>query len=132
MLLHINLESESPIYTQLVQQIIEGIAKKQLIPGEPLPSVRTLGTDLGINLHTVNKAYTILKQEGYVQVHRQKGVIISLLPMSKADETYYFKLHEQLRPLIAEAKCRQVNKQQFVEQCELIFEEFDVKQEELV
>ena len=41
--------------------------------GEQLPSVRQLAEDIGINMHTVNKAYTVLKQEGYVKVDRRKG-----------------------------------------------------------
>ncbi|MBH5318984.1 GntR family transcriptional regulator [Paenibacillus sp. GSMTC-2017] len=115
MLLGIDLQSETPIYTQLVNGIIEGIARKQLLPGEALPSVRSLAGDLGINLHTVNKAYHLLKQEGYVQINRKQGVVIQLDAFPAADEHFRVRLKEQLRPLIAEAICRGMAKEQFNE-----------------
>lgn len=48
----------------------------------------SLGADIGINFHTVNKAYQILKQEGFIQIHRQKGVVIHPDGVAKADELF--------------------------------------------
>lgn len=123
MLLNIDVQSESPIYTQLIHQIIEGIARKELKPGEPLPSVRSLASDLGINLHTVNKAYHYLKQEGYVQIHRQKGATIHPDPVPLADESYTSKLYDELRPLIADAICRKLTEEEFNAHCSTIFQQ---------
>lgn len=113
MLLEIDLQSETPIYTQIAQQVIEGIAKGELIPGEPLPSVRSLAGDLGVNLHTVNKAYHILKQDGYVQINRKQGVVIEPDAFPIADENFQRILMERLRPLVAEAICRGLDGKQF-------------------
>lgn len=77
MLIQIDFSSEVPIYEQLVRQIVIGISRGELVPGELLPSVRQLGEDLGINLHTVNKAYNRLKTLGYVQVDRRSGSTIA-------------------------------------------------------
>jgi len=88
----LDLESEEPIYTQLKYQIIAGIAKKELSPGEALPSVRSLAADLSINLHTVNKAYQQLKQEGFILIHRQKGVVVNPDGVPKANEAYWSEL----------------------------------------
>ncbi len=121
----LDLETEEPIYTQLKQQIIEGIAKKELKPGEGLPSVRSLATDLGINLHTVNKAYQQLKQEGFIQIHRQKGVVIHPDGVQKADESYYTTLSAKLRPLIAESICRDVSLDEFQKLCLQIYKDFE-------
>ena len=55
-----------------------GIATSEIQEGESLPSVRQLAETVGINMHTVNKAYTVLKQEGYIQLERRKGAVISL------------------------------------------------------
>ena len=126
MLVNIDLQSEIPIYTQLVQQIIEGIARKQLLPGEPLPSVRSLAADLGINLHTVNKAYHILKQDGFVQINRKQGVVIHPDAFPPADEAYSDRLREQLRPLIAEAICRGMTNEQLIGLVEDGFAQFEV------
>jgi len=128
MLIHINLQSDVPIYVQLSNQIIEGIAAGLLQPGEPLPSVRSLAADLGVNLHTVNKAYTHLKQEGYIQVHRQKGALVHPQPMPAADEEFFRKLEEQLRPLVAESICRRVDETRFIEVCKQLYKQFGVKE----
>ena len=66
MILEINFESDEPIYLQLRNRIIEGIAQKKLCPGDILPSVRIMAADLGINLHTVNKSYNLLKKDGFI------------------------------------------------------------------
>lgn len=123
MLLEIDLQSEVPLYTQLVNAIVEGIARKRLRPGEPLPSVRSLASDLGINLHTVNKAYQILKQEGYVQINRKQGVVVHPDTMPPADEPYKLRLNDQLRPIIADAICRGLTKEQFDAYCHEVFED---------
>nr|WP_042357122.1 GntR family transcriptional regulator [Bacillus rubiinfantis] len=129
MFITLDLESEEPIYTQLMHQIIEGIAKKELKPGEALPSVRSLAADLGINLHTVNKAYQQLKQEGFILIHRQKGVVINPDGVAKADETYWPQLAAKLRPLIAEAICREVSMNDFLQACQEIYSEFNPRSE---
>lgn len=106
MIIQLDLQSETPIYTQLINQIIEGIAAGKLLPGESLPSVRSMAADIGVNLHTVNKAYNLLKQEGYIQVHRQKGVVVEPGPMPGATPEFLLKQQEQLRPIIAESILR--------------------------
>lgn len=77
MLIEINFESDIPIYTQLRNEILRGIASGKLAEGEILPSVRQLASDIGINMHTVNKAYNILKQEGFLTIDRRKGAVIN-------------------------------------------------------
>lgn len=115
MLLAIDLQSDEPIYTQICNQIIEGMAKRELLPGDKLPSVRSLGADIGINFHTVNKAYQILKQEGFIQIHRQKGVVIHPDGVAKADELFFAKLQTKLKPLIAESVVRGVTEEKWLE-----------------
>lgn len=106
MIIQLDLQSDIPIYTQLMDQIIEGIASGRLQPGQSLPSVRSLASDIGINLHTVNKAYTLLKQEGFIQIHRKKGVIVQNEQLPQVTDAYREKLQQQLRPIIAESICR--------------------------
>ncbi|MEF2966143.1 GntR family transcriptional regulator [Paenibacillus sp. M1] len=115
MIIQLDLQSEVPIYTQLVHQIIEGIAGGKLQPGEPLPSVRSLASDIGINLHTVNKAYTLLKHEGYIQVHRQKGVVVNPDGMPPVTQEFADRQHSELRPVIAEAICRGMSKDELLD-----------------
>ena len=77
-ILRIDFDSEVPIYIQIKNQVIEGIAKGEIEKDEELPSVRSLAEDIGVNMHTVNKAYNILKEEGYIRIDRRKGAIVSL------------------------------------------------------
>lgn len=78
--LYIDFNSDEAIYVQLCNQIILGIATNRIREGESLPSVRTLAGNIGINMHTVNKAYGILKQEGFVKVDRRRGAVVSVDP----------------------------------------------------
>ena len=77
MILEIDFNSDEAIYVQLRNQIIMGIACEEFADGESLPSVRQLAQVLGVNMHTVNKAYAILRDEGYVQMRGRAGAVIS-------------------------------------------------------
>ncbi|WP_040206015.1 GntR family transcriptional regulator [Neobacillus jeddahensis] len=128
MYIALDLESEEPIYTQLKNQIIAGIAKKELRSGDPLPSVRSLASDLGINLHTVNKAYQQLKQEGFILIHRQKGVVVNPDGVPSVDEAYWSEITKRIHPIIAESVCRNVTEQDFLQLCRQIYAEFQSKE----
>ncbi|MBC1475852.1 GntR family transcriptional regulator [Listeria grandensis] len=130
MLLQIDLQAEEPIYTQIMHQVIEGIAKQELKPGDDLPSVRSLASDIGINFHTVNKAYQLLKQEGYILIHRQKGVVIHPDGVERATEAFYAKLRKKVRPLIAESICKSVTKAEWERICATIYEEIEPEEEQ--
>ena len=78
MVIEIDFNSDEAIYVQLMNQIIMGIATSRLQEGDPLPSVRQLADTIGINMHTVNKAYSLLRQEGFVTIDRRRGAIIAI------------------------------------------------------
>lgn len=125
MLLKLDFQSEVPIYSQLRIQIIEGIATGKLKRGEALPSVRQLAADLGINLHTVNKTYAILKQDGFITIHRQKGVVVNDDRGPKLTDEYLLQLHNDLRSFITEAVCRGLKNEDFCKICSEIFLELN-------
>jgi len=77
MIIRIDKASKEALYIQICQQIIAAIARSELAPGEALPSVRTLASDLGINLHTVNKAYAVLRDEGYLMMRGRFGAVVA-------------------------------------------------------
>lgn len=112
MLVNLDFESDVPIYEQLKNEMIIGIAKKQLVPGERLPSVRALASDIGINLHTVNKAYQQLKQEGFLQIHRQRGVVIHPDGPPLADDVFKQTLTDTMEPMLAAAIAKGMSKKQ--------------------
>lgn len=82
----IEIEPNSPIaiYTQLISQIKKAIIRKDIGPGEMLPSVRVLAGDLGVNMHTVNKAYNHLVDEG-ILVKSQQGYTIKISKETPAE-----------------------------------------------
>ncbi|HBI74360.1 MAG TPA: GntR family transcriptional regulator, partial [Lachnospiraceae bacterium] len=114
--------SDEAIYIQLRNQIIYGIATSQIQEGDNLPSVRELADHIGINMHTVNKAYTILKQEGYVKLDRRKGAVIAI-DINKLQALEEMK--ESLRFILAEAICKNISCKEVHEIIDQIFEEFE-------
>ena len=109
MFIEIEANSAVPIYLQLAQQIIEGVAKGSLKPGDSLPSVRAFAADLGMNMHTVNKAYHYLEEKEFIQIVQKKGVFIHENGIRKASELDRLRLKKELRPIIAEALCLQLS-----------------------
>ena len=78
MYIEIDFNSDEALYMQLRNQIIMGIATEQFREGDSLPSVRALADMIGINMHTVNKAYAVLSDEGFVKVDRRRGAVIAI------------------------------------------------------
>ena len=109
MILSIDFDSETPIYTQISNQIIKGIACQELTEGEKLPTVRQLASDIGVNLHTINKAYNNLKIRGFLSINRRKGVVINSKDSFLYDTDYLDELKDNLAPLIYEAISRDVD-----------------------
>jgi DNA-binding transcriptional regulator YhcF (GntR family) len=111
MFIEIEPDSTVPIYLQLAQQIIEGVAKGTLKPGDSLPSVRSFAADLGMNMHTVNKAYHYLEEKEFIQIVQKKGVVIHEKGVRKATATDRQRLMKEMRPILAEALCLQLSQE---------------------
>ena len=107
MILKIDFDSEEALYIQLCNQIIRGIATEMLHEGDSLPSVRQLADEIGINMHTVNKAYAVLRQEGFLRLDRRRGAVIAL-DMNKLQALDEMK--ESLALLIARGVCKDVGR----------------------
>lgn len=126
MFIKMEFDSDIPIYEQLRRQIIIGIAKGALAPGEKLPSVRQLSGDIGINMHTVNKTYNILKDEDYLNIDRRKGAVVREdFPIPK--ENYLTLLNSELKFLIADSKNRGITKKDFLKMCSDFYNDFEEK-----
>ena len=120
MILEVDFNSDEALYIQLRDQIIVGIATNRLKEGDPLPSVRQLAESVGINLHTVNKAYTVLKQEGFVKVDRRRGAVIAI----DADRIQDVEeLRQAMRVILARASCRNISRQEVHALIDEIYEE---------
>jgi GntR family transcriptional regulator len=122
--LKIDFESDVPIYTQLRNQIVEGIASGELKEGEELPSVRQMAEDIGINMHTVNKTYNLLKQEGFIKLDRRKGAVINLSFEETKDNTMV-KLEEELKVVLAEAYCKNITREEMIKLVNNIYKKYE-------
>lgn len=104
MIIKINLQSEDPLYLQLRNEIVKGIGRGDLSPGESLPTVRQMANDLGINTMTVSKAYQLLKAEGFLETDRRNGTTVCDPEASYSqNKDFSKKLEEELELLSAEA-----------------------------
>ena len=121
MFIEIDFSSDEAIYQQLCNQIIQGIAMSRLVDGEVLPSVRQMAEDIGINMHTVNKAYTVLKQEGFVKVDRRRGAVVSV---TGDKEKVLDQIRRDMRAVLAEARCRNLSREDMHRLVDEIYETF--------
>ena len=110
MLIEIDFNSDEAIYIQLRNQIIMGIATSKIQEGDTLPSVRQLAENIGINMHTVNKAYSVLREEGFLQLDRRRGAVIALDI-------------DKIRA-IAKAHCHNITKEDIYELVDEIYEDY--------
>lgn len=110
MLIEIDFNSPEAIYIQLRNQIVMEIAQDRLHDGDSLPSVRSLARDLGVNMHTVNKAYAILREEGYLKLDRRRGAVVSVEKASK--ERDLEKINAYMQMIVAQAICKEITKEE--------------------
>ena len=121
MYLEIDFYSDEAFYVQLSHQIIIGIATSRLQEGDTLPSVRQLADEVGINMHTVNKAYSLLKQEGYIRLDRRYGAVIAV----DADKLKAMEdMKQGLLVLLAKGSCKNITREEVHQLIDEIYEEY--------
>ncbi len=121
MLLMLDFPSDVPTYLQIRNQIVPGIYQEKLLPGEKLPAIRCLANEIGVNTMTVNKAYQVLKHEGYITADRRSGAMLK----ARENGTFVWKqkLLENLRLVISEIKLYGIEKEELLIKCNLLYEE---------
>lgn len=122
MFIEIETTSDIPIYTQLVNQLIGLIAAGIVKPNEPLPSVRSLAADLGVNMHTVNKAYHELERKNILNIIPKSGAIVN--DIKTPSEQQISTVTQLLKPIIAESIVYGMNEEEIVSIASLLFSEF--------
>lgn len=122
MIIEVDFNSDEAIYIQLCNQIIMGIATSVIHEGDSLPSVRRLADTIGVNMHTVNKAYSVLKREGYISLDKRRGSVISL-DIDKLEELQVMK--RQLQIVLARGCCKNISRQEVHELVDEIFDDYE-------
>ncbi len=121
MLVKIDFNSEEAIYMQVRNQIIMGIATSQIHEGDSLPSVRQMADIIGINMHTVNKAYAVLREEGIIQLDRRRGAVVAI-DMNRLQALADMK--QQLRVVLAKGRCKNITKEDIYDLVDEIMNEY--------
>ena len=122
MLIEVDFNSDEAIYVQLCNQIILGIATSVIREGDSLPSVRQLADMIGVNMHTVNKAYSVLKREGYISLDKRRGAVISL-DIDKIEQLE--EMRNQLRIVLARGCCKNISRQEVHNLVDEIFDDYE-------
>ncbi|GAB2454090.1 GntR family transcriptional regulator [Streptosporangium sandarakinum] len=126
MQLTLDLDSEVPIYQQIRDRIVEAIARRQAREGDPLPSTRQLAADFGINFHTVNKAYDLLRQQGVIRINRKSGAVVRRDAATGPPGAPFIDDWEgHMRVLLAEATVHGMDRQDVLRRCEALLIGFE-------
>lgn len=128
MIIRLDMKSDTPIYVQLRNEIVLGIGRGELKGGEALPTVRQMAEDIGVNTMTVNKAYSILKQEGYIETDRRRGSVVSSCIDLQGE--FRAKAEQELTLLIAEVSVKGMKKEEFMQLCESIYSQMQAADKE--
>ena len=126
MILKLDFNSDKSIYIQITEEITKAIAKGELKINESLPSVRSMAESIGVNLHTVNKAYNQLKDDGLLNIDRRKGAIVANLPMKENSKTRE-STKDDLELLTAKSYLSGMTKEEFLELSRKLFDSYEVK-----
>lgn len=119
MIMKLDFASSIPIYQQVRDQIVQAIANGTFSDGDRLPTIRAMAQETGINTMTVNKAYQLLKQEGYIITDRRNGAVVS--GRREKQKEVPPKVKEELKLLIAEAKINGVEEDEFLDLCQKLY-----------
>ena len=119
MIINLNMNSDVPIYVQLRNEIVMGIGRGELKRGESLPTVRQMAAAIGVNTMTVNKAYKILKDEGYIEIDRRHGAKVN--PSINLSFEFKEKLESELELLVAESVLKGISKEEFLNMFNSVF-----------
>ena len=122
MYISIDFNSDEALYLQLRNQIVYAIVKAELREGENFPSVRDMAETVGINMHTVNKAYAMLRQEGYLQLDRRHGAIVAV----DVDEIKArMELAQTMDLILAQAICKNVSREDVHKLVDEIYNQYE-------
>lgn len=122
MIIEVDFDSDEAIYIQLCNQIIMGIATSVIHEGDSLPSVRQLADTIGVNMHTVNKAYSVLKREGYISLDKRRGAVIAL-DIDKIEQLE--EMRRELKIVLARGCCKNISRQEVHDLVDEIFDDYE-------
>ncbi|MEG0961673.1 MAG: GntR family transcriptional regulator [Lachnospiraceae bacterium] len=119
MIMKLDFSSSTPIYQQIRDQMVQAVADGTLSNGDKLPTIRALAQEAGINTMTVNKAYQLLKQEGYIITDRRNGAVVQGTGGGRGEVEK--KIRKKLELMISEAKIAGISEETFLNICRELY-----------
>src|ERR1700741_2203130 len=114
----LDLHSGVPVYRQIIDQVIGGIAASALAGGDQLPTVRQLAVDLAINPNTVIRAYRELEIRGVLETQQGTGTFISHQKIQRDDVERERRLGQLVGEFVARAGSEGFTVEEVVERLE--------------
>lgn len=117
----LDYRDKRPIYEQVVEKLEQLIVSSALEPDSKMPSVRSLGVELGVNPNTIQRAYIQLEQEGYIYTVSGRGSFVA--PEGEWRENKKEKVLSEWRELGRRARLAGLSKEELAGELERIYEE---------
>src|SRR5580658_950489 len=100
---HLDLHSGVPVYRQIIDQVLGGMASGKLTTGDQIPTVRQVAVDLAINPNTVVRAYRELEIRGVLETQQGTGTFIAHREVQQQDDV---ERRRRLAQLVSEFVAR--------------------------
>lgn len=117
----LDYRDKRPIYEQVVEKLEQLIVGSALEPDSKMPSVRSLGVDLGVNPNTIQRAYNQLEQEGYIYTVSGRGSFVA--PESEWRDDKKRKALSEWQELTKRTKLAGLSKEELIRELERIYKE---------
>lgn len=118
-------KASRPLYEQIATQIKTAIISGELKAGEPIPSVRALAKSLHISILTVQKAYSTLQEDGFIETTAGKGCYVSAQNQDFYLEEQQKKIEERFSEAIEIARASGISFDKLIELLTILYEEDD-------
>ena len=112
----LDMASGVPVYRQIMDQVMGGIASGTLVPGDQLPTVRQLAVDLAVNPNTVVRAYRELEFRGVLDTQHGTGTFITQRKVKRSDVEHQRQLNQLVADFAARAGAAGFTLEELVEQ----------------
>ena len=127
-MIYIDYQDRTPIYEQLVSRFQMLIIKGILPPDSQMPSVRKLATELSINPNTIQKAYMLLEQEGYIYPVKGKGNFVSPNPQQGLERKRK-EFFQELKGTVRYAQELKISREDFIKQIDKLYAQESMNKE---
>lgn len=126
-LIRIDLSSSIPAYAQIAGAIRSLLVARELEPGDSLPPVRQLATDLAVHFNTVAQAYRLLADEGWLDLRRRRGAQVLPRPTEPATAAAREAVSTELNHLLASALTRGVSTRDLRQEFDRLLKQFSAQ-----